>query len=646
MFTKTVGVWSQQGSKLVGTAPPGPNKEGFAVGMSPDGHTIITGVPADSSNTGGAWIYIRPGSTVGLGRKVVGSDAVGNAQQGSSVALSADGNTAIIGGPHDTPPCQGCIENGAAWVFTRSGFDWNQQGSKLIGSGAIGGARQGYSVALSADGNTAIVGGPYDNTSSPQNGLAVGAAWVFTRSGGVWSQQGNKLVGTGAVGSNPKQGVSVALSADGNTAIVGGIGDGGGLGAAWVFTRSGTNWTQQGKLVGSDFSGFSQQQGYSVALSADGNTAIVGGRFEGSTGAAWIFVRSNGLWSQLGSKLVGSGAVGIADQGTSVALSGDGNVALVGGPSDNGQAGAVWVFVRPDAKLVGTATHNLNGDAFSDIVWRHTSGTTAAWLMAFANVIQSRIFGTIPGNWDLVGQRDFDNDGKFDFLWRDATTGTVAVWLLDGLSILQTGALSAVPSAWQVAGTSDFNYDGKGDILWRNTSDGTVAIWLLNGLSVLQSGALGIVPLSWTIAASDDKGNIFWRDSSSGALAIWEVYGLEVARSASLGTVPLNWTIAGVGDFDGNGSTDIVWSDSSSGTVAIWLLDGMQVKQSGVPGTLPGGWSIVATGDYNGDGRTDLLLRDASGNTAIWFINGLQLASTASLGTISTSWAIQSVNAD
>jgi hypothetical protein len=83
---------------------------------------------------------------------------------------------------------------------------FTQQGPKLVGTGAVGGAgTQGFSVALSADGNTAIVGGWRDNSSA-------GAAWVYTRSGGVWTQQGNKLVGTGAVGA------SVAMSSDGNTA--------------------------------------------------------------------------------------------------------------------------------------------------------------------------------------------------------------------------------------------------------------------------------------------------------------------------------------------------------------------------------------------------------------------------------------------
>src|SRR4029079_3124842 len=131
---------------------------------------------------------------------------------------------------------------GATWVFTRSGGVWSQQGAKLVGAGATGNADQGISLALSNDGNTALIGGLLDNA-------ATGAGWVFTRSGGVWSQQGAKLTGTGNNGA-AQMGYSAALSADAAAAILGGQSDGGQAGAAWVFTRSGGVWTQQGnKLV-------------------------------------------------------------------------------------------------------------------------------------------------------------------------------------------------------------------------------------------------------------------------------------------------------------------------------------------------------------------------------------------------------------
>jgi hypothetical protein len=203
---------------------------------------------------------------------------------------------------------------------------FTQQGPKLVGTYVTGDVpvEQGYSVGLSGDGTTAIVGGPY---SSDTGEYTVGAAWVFTRSRGIWTQQGSRLEGNDVAASRAPvlQGYSVALSADGNTAIVGGPGDNNpyyvgdpGIGAAWIYTRSGGVWTQQGpKLVGNDF-GFLPGQGTSVALSADGNTALVGGPNDGINpeladfGATWVYTRSGGVWTQQGPKLVGSGAVGAA----------------------------------------------------------------------------------------------------------------------------------------------------------------------------------------------------------------------------------------------------------------------------------------------------------------------------------------------
>src|SRR5207248_2473974 len=143
-----------------------------------------------------------------------------------------------------------------------------------------------------------LVGGPGDSSG-------VGAAWVFTRSGSTWSQQGNKLVGTGSSGA-AGQGNSVALSADGNTALVGGPGDNTGIGAAWVFTRTGSTWSQQGnKLVGTGGTRPTyEDQGDSVGLSADGNTALLGAPGEDNGGAAWAFARKAGVWTQIGNKLV------------------------------------------------------------------------------------------------------------------------------------------------------------------------------------------------------------------------------------------------------------------------------------------------------------------------------------------------------
>jgi len=338
----------QQGNKLVGTGAVGSARQGVSVSISADGNTAIVGGAEDNSEAGAAWVYRQSaGVWTQQGSKLVGTGAVGNAQQGVSVSLSADGNTAIVGGLGDNSLA------GASWVFTRSGGVWTQQGSKLVGTDAVGDAHQGVSVSLSADGNTAIVGGPGDNSQ-------IGAAWVYTRSGGVWTQQGSKLVGTGAVG-NADQGYSASLSADGNTAIIGGVDDNSQAGAAWVYTRSGGVWTQQGsKLVGTGGVGGSWQ-GFSVSLSADGNTSIVGGfNDNGYAGAAWVYTRSAGGWTQQGSKFVGTGAVGSAQQGCSVSLSADGNTAIVGGEGDSSYAGAAWLYYVPSSPIITGVTDVVN----------------------------------------------------------------------------------------------------------------------------------------------------------------------------------------------------------------------------------------------------------------------------------------------
>ena len=384
--TRTALGTAQQGPKLVGTGASSYVDQGQSVALSADGNTLAVGGTLDNSNTGATWVFTRSGTGWSQqGPKLVGTGAVGKANQGYSVALSTDGNTLAVIGLNDNN------YTGATWVFTRSGTSWGQQGPKLVGTGVVGSRPyQGYSVVLSADGNTLAVGGPSDNNYT-------GATWVFVRSGTNWGQQGPKLVGTGTPAG---QGRAVALSADGNTLAVSGEDDNFSAGATWVFVRSGTSWGQQGpKLVGSGAVG-SAEQGASLALSADGSTLAVGGRGDNNyTGATWVFVRSGTNWGQQGPKLVGTGALGSADQGTSVALSADGSTLAVGGPLDNRHAGATWVFVRSGTswgqqgpKLVGSGALGSSDQGTS--VALSADGSTLA-------VGGSRDLRTEGGSWFL-----------------------------------------------------------------------------------------------------------------------------------------------------------------------------------------------------------------------------------------------------
>jgi FG-GAP repeat len=423
VFTRSGSSWTLQGAKLTPSDETGTGQFGYRLALAADGSTAVIAGPADNSNVGAVWVFTRSRSTwTQQGPKLTGSGETGAGDFGASVALAADGSTAVIAGPTDNSNV------GAAWVFTRSGSTWTQQGAKLTGTGETGAGAFGSSVALSADGNTALIGGQYDNGN-------VGAAWVFTRSGAAWTQQGAKLTGAdeittvnGQPAGGGQFGFSVALSADGNTALIGGpvepvldwVDAIGGVrasydaGAAWVFSRSGSTWTQQGpKLTAtaeilfyncpicgwnpSPHPIFQAYFGWSVALSADGNTALIGSPGEcapgdiggnalavarddvaacgcpnsvypntltpfncagGLTsdvtigvGAARVFTRSGSTWTQ-GSKLAASDETGISNFGASTALSADANTALIGGPLDNSSIGAAWVF----ATTTGTTT--------------------------------------------------------------------------------------------------------------------------------------------------------------------------------------------------------------------------------------------------------------------------------------------------
>jgi hypothetical protein len=293
-------------------------------------------------------IEAQPGKLTGHGEE-------GEGLFGTSVALSADGSTLLVGGPRD-----GVTHRGAAWVFTRSGSAWVEQGSKLTGAEGpppakteeeeqcaeesaeeAGECAFGASVALSADGNTALIGEP-SATALP------GSAWVFKRTGSGaeahWTET-MILAGEGASGEG-RFGKSVALSADGATALIGDPSANQQRGSAWVFALSGTSSTVEGRLTDVE-AGHFDHVGRSVALSGDGDTALIGAPGDSEyAGAALVFTRAGETWSRQPGKLTGKAELGAARFGKAVALSGDGKAALVGAPNDSENVGAAWGFVR------------------------------------------------------------------------------------------------------------------------------------------------------------------------------------------------------------------------------------------------------------------------------------------------------------
>ena len=261
------------------------------------------------------------------------------------MSLSADGNTALVGASFYDSGIK--RDQGTAYVFVRNGTMWTQQAQLNADDGADG-DQFGYSVSLSADGSIALVGASWDNVGA---NVDQGSAYVFVRSGTMWTQRVQLFAVDGAQGDN--FGTSVSLNADGSTALVGAAYDGVGLtryqGAAYVFVRSGTTWSQEAQLTADELT---YHFGASVSLNADGSTALVGGIYDtvGAThyqGAAYVFTRSGTMWTQR-AQLTASYGAEFDEFGRSVSLNADGSTVLVGVPYDdvgaNVDQGSAWVF--------------------------------------------------------------------------------------------------------------------------------------------------------------------------------------------------------------------------------------------------------------------------------------------------------------
>jgi hypothetical protein len=324
------------------------------------------------------------------------------------MALSGDDNTLVVGAPLEDSGAAGIngdqaddsvSESGAAYVFTRSGDRWFQE-AYLKASNPGKGDRFGTSVAVSGNGNTLTVGARNEASAATgingdqSNGSAAGAGavYVFARNGGTWTQQA--YIKPSNTGASDGFAVSVALSDDGNTLVVGApledsaaTGVNGNqtdnsaeeAGAVYVFQRDGVAWSQQAYLKASN-TGASDEFGVHVALSADGRTLAVGapGEFSAArgihgdqadnsapgAGAVYVFTRSGGTWSQQ-AYVKASNTRGFDEFGISVALSRDGNALAVGAfgeqgagmgvnasqtyRSDYSDAGAAYVFSRNGA---------------------------------------------------------------------------------------------------------------------------------------------------------------------------------------------------------------------------------------------------------------------------------------------------------
>ena len=422
VFVRNGTTWTQQAYLKASTFTGGGDNFGGSVAI--DGNTIVvgatrqpsssTGVNGNETDTsapqsGAAYIFVRSGTTWSQQAFLKASNTAQLGIFGASVGISA--NTVVVGAYGNADG--GLSFSGSAYVFVRSGTTWSQQGYLKV-SNPDANDQFGFSVVISAD--TVVVGAPTEDSNAVGiNGNQTdnsrsnsGAAYVFVRNGTAWSQQAYLKASNSIANLN----FAASLAIDGDTLVAGGQYDGSGAtgvngnqsdtskpqsGAAYVFTRSGTSWSQQAYLKASNTTAFTIFGG-AVAISDD--TILVGSEKENSnatgiggnqndtslsqSGAAYLFARSGTSWSQQ-AYVKASNTAANYGFGASVAISGDTFVVGSLGESSNStgvngvqtntsmsHAGAAYIFAAPPTTIAVTIATSPAGLSFA------TTGTGCA----------------------------------------------------------------------------------------------------------------------------------------------------------------------------------------------------------------------------------------------------------------------------
>ena len=398
VFVKADNTWSQQAYLKASNAQSG-DRFGQSVSLSGDGSTLVVGASWESSNAAGingdqnnnsapgagaAYLFQRTDTTWTQEAYLKASNTGFADNFGHCVALSQNGTTLAVGAPGERSGATGINGNqnddsrsssGATYVFQKSGSSWSQQ-AYLKASNTDQSDQFGHALGISQDGNMLAVAALREGSSATGiNGLeflnnapSSGAAYAFTRTDSTWSQQA--YIKASNTGSNDFFGQSLSLSSDGNTLLVGAHAEDSnatginGLetdnsasssGAAYLFVRQDSTWSQQAYVKAST-NGQGDEFGWSVALSCDGQSFVVGARYEdsdspgingdesadviGNSGAAYLFKKSGDTWFQ--ETFIKASNPGPSDNfGHAVALSEDGSRCAVGAPGEDSVATGV-----------------------------------------------------------------------------------------------------------------------------------------------------------------------------------------------------------------------------------------------------------------------------------------------------------------
>jgi hypothetical protein len=293
---------------------------------------------------------------------------------------------------------------------------------------------------------------------------------------------------------------------------------------------------------------------------------------------------------------------------------------------------AVAVDSAGDAYVVGY-TGSADFPTTSDAV----QATNSAIAVSASNAFVTKLF-TGP----LFP--DFNGDGSTDLLLQNAASGVIAAWFMNGTHWLGGVYFSQSPPLdYALVGTGDFRGDGEIALVLQNRRTYQIALWYTGGAdhAVITGGDyVNVTPQTgWKVVGvgdfnGDGRSDLVFQNQSTNQVALWFMSGPVYQGGVLLPFIPpIEWKIAGIGDINGDGSPDLICQNQATGQIALWYMNGTTYIGGAVMTTVPvSGWKVVGVGDYNGDGFADLLFQNQTSNqAAVWFLQNGEFVGGAAL---------------
>ena len=706
----------------------GSASEAKGIAVDSSGSVYVVGdASSDFPTTPGAYKTAQPlGMFVAkinpTGTALIYSTFFGGSRSNTAAAITIDkkGNAYVTGSTDsaDFPTTPGAFQplKGSTNPYYRTGFvtKVDATGAALVYSTYLGGSGvdDAFSIAVDSSNNAYIVGetqgsdfpitlgayqGPYSSMS---------AMFVTKLNSAGTALRYSTLLGPNA--TNGQRATDIAVDAGGNAYVVGytssadypvtpgafqkvnhiPAGSASTNGFVTKLNATGSDLVYSTYLGGADSAGLT-----GIALDSGGNAYVIGqssssdfpttpGSFQPNAPLPAGHVQQVGIVSKLdstGSALVystylgGSMRINVSgDNPTGIAVDSGGNAYVTGVTASKDfptTPGALQRIIDYAPEFTGFMTKlNATGNALLYSTYLGGKGATPAGAQyrAFKIAVDSsgnayvtgatssKDFPTTPGAFQTVNLAavlkfnafvtklsaipifpDFNNDGSTDILIQNSNTNAIASWFMQEAHWVGGAYFSLTPpSEYALVGTGDFAGNGATSLVLQSRTTNQIAYWYTSdaNLATISGGQFvnTTPPLDWKVIGvgdfnGDGKSDLVFQNRTTRQVAIWFMNGAAYTGGVLMPfTPPAGWNAVGTGDFNADGFPDLVFQNQTTNQIALWFMNGPVyaggVLMPNVPGT---GWKVVGVGDYNGDGTADLLFQNQTTNQAmVWYLNG------------------------